>query len=316
MDDQPFIEFNKISKSYKDINALDEISFQIRKGDIFGFIGPNGAGKTTTLKILVGLIGQNSGRIYLNGKNLSENRKKLHSQLGYLPQEGGFQQWRTVNHALKTFGLLSGVERDKLNTRINYVLNLVGLSEVRHKKIVHLSGGMIQKLKLAQAILHNPALLVLDEPFSGLDPTSRFQMKGLIKHLSIKGITIFFSSHILNDVENLATIIGILNRGKLMKVGTPAQLYKEFQIGNNIEINIGIGSKFPEELNEKEYIESIEQPLESKLLLHLKSGIDLDKCIHEILRKLIEDKCSIRNFNLQQPSLEDVYLHYTGGGKK
>ncbi|MHA1920957.1 MAG: ABC transporter ATP-binding protein, partial [Promethearchaeota archaeon] len=230
MVEQPaFLEVRSISKEYKDVKALNNVSFSIKKGEILGYIGPNGAGKTTTIKILVGLIQNYNGdiKIYENEKILK--KQDFFKILGYLPQEVGFQEWRTVDHALKTFGRLSKIPEDQLNNRIIEVLKTVGLSDVRNKKIIHLSGGMQQKLRLAQALLHKPKLLILDEPMTGLDPTSRYQMKKIIKTLMEQNITIFFSSHILSDVQDIATRIGIINHGRILKIGTPEQLQNEFQ---------------------------------------------------------------------------------------
>ncbi|MHA1356398.1 MAG: ABC transporter ATP-binding protein [Candidatus Heimdallarchaeota archaeon] len=164
------IEFSNVYKSYKDVKALLGVSFSIKKGEIFGYIGPNGAGKTTTLKILVGLLTDFTGEVKVE-KELLANHQNLGARIGYMPQEVGFQEWRTVNEALVTFGLLSGMDKTDIEKRIPEVLELLGLSESQKRKIKHLSGGMQQKLKLAQALLHNPSILVLDEPLSGLDPT-------------------------------------------------------------------------------------------------------------------------------------------------
>jgi ABC-2 type transport system ATP-binding protein len=306
-----FIEFHNISKSYKDVKALDNISFHIQKGEIFGYIGPNGAGKTTTLKILVGLIKDFDGKVLINGR--FDDRKKFHQILGYLPQEVGFQEWRTVNHALKTFGRLSGVKSENLDAQIEKVLEMVALSDVRDKKIVHLSGGMKQKLKLAQALVNDPDFLVLDEPMSGLDPTSRFQMKNIIMKLAKSGKTIFFSSHILNDVQDIANRIGILHKGKIVKEGTPHDLQRDFQVGNTIQIIYSEKSNKYNDFEELKCIGKVKEATSNIQLLQLESETDLDVCIKEILKKLLEHGCAIRNFNLLKPSLEDVYLKYVGG---
>jgi len=186
-----FLEFRQIQKSYGNIEALRDISFQIRKGEVFALIGPNGAGKTTTIKILVGLIQNYTGDVLLSGTNLSKGRNDIYPILGYLPQEVGFQEWRTVSQALYTFGRLSGIPASEIPTRSKEILELVGLTDMGARKIAHLSGGMRQKLRLAQALMHRPRLLVLDEPMSGLDPTSRYQMKQIIKSLVAQGITVF-----------------------------------------------------------------------------------------------------------------------------
>ena len=214
------IEFKNVSKAYKDLLALNDISFDVRKGEILGYVGPNGAGKTTTIKILVGLIKDYLGKVYIYGKNIAKDNKETHKLIGYHPQEANFQEWRTVNHALKTFGRLSGLKSPQLDNRINKILELINLQDFRDKKIAHLSGGMFQKLRLGQALLHEPEILVLDEPLSGLDPSSRIQFKKIIKELAKKGKTILFSSHILNDVQDIANKIGIINLGQIISAIT------------------------------------------------------------------------------------------------
>lgn len=307
------IEFKNISKSYKDLLALDNISFKIQKGEIFGYIGPNGAGKTTTIKILVGLIQEFGGDVIVSGKNISTKRKELYNIIGYHPQDAGFQEWRTVDHAYKTYGRLSGLKSDHLENRIQEVLDLVGLTDKRFKKIIHLSGGMFQKLRLGQALLHNPEILILDEPLSGLDPASRYQFKKVIKNLAKEGITILFSSHILNDVQDIADKIGILNQGKIMQLGTPEELQDSFQVGNVIEILVAKNSVLCKNLEQLEDIDYVENSKDVKQLIYLKPEADVDLVIPQILDRLNEQKCKIRSFRLVKPSLEEVYLNYVRG---
>ncbi|MFX1356874.1 MAG: ATP-binding cassette domain-containing protein [Promethearchaeota archaeon] len=310
------VKFFNVSKRYRELLALDHISFTIDKGDIFGYIGPNGAGKTTTIKILVGLIKDYEGEVYIRGKKITKNLNSLQEVLGYHPQDVGFQEWRTVDHLLKTFGYLSGLNSVDLESNIQEALNFVNLQDVRYKKIIHLSGGMIQKLRLAQALLTKPEILVLDEPLSGLDPFSRYQLKNLIKTLSKEGKTILFSSHILSDVQDIANKIGILNNGKIMKIGTPDELQNEFQLGNLIEIEYANNSDHCKGIENISNVESIEKVKLNKDLIHLKSNEELDNCIHNILKLIIDQKCKIHNFRLLKPSLEDVYLKYVGGDIK
>ena len=307
------IEFIKVSKKFKDSLALDKISFKIQKGEIFGYIGPNGAGKTTTIKILVGLIKNYNGSVNIYGKNMSSIKKDFHLLIGYHPQESQFQGWRTVDHALKTFGRLSGLKSSFLENRITETLELLDLLDERDKKIIHLSGGMFQKLRLTQALLHEPEILVLDEPLSGLDPMARFQFKKIIKKLGKSGITILFSSHILNDVQDIATKIGILNHGKIMKIGTPEELQNSFKVGNVIELEVAKNTPLCEDLENLHEVEHVENPKSNKQLIHLRSKVDIDITVSLIMQMLIEQKCRVRSFNLVKPSLEDVYLKYVGG---
>ncbi|MCJ7469745.1 ABC transporter ATP-binding protein, partial [Candidatus Bathyarchaeota archaeon] len=213
-----FVVLNGVSKKYGSLLALDSVSLEIGEGEIFGYIGPNGAGKTTTMKIMVGLVSDFQGEVRIGGYRMPEQKDEMHRLLGYLPQNVAFQEWRTVDHALRAFGRLSGLGKREIASRISEVLDILALSDVRNKKISHLSGGMIQKVGLAQALLHNPKLLVLDEPLAGLDPASRYQLKQTIMKLGKDGTTVFFSSHILSDVQDVATRIGILSRGRIKQI--------------------------------------------------------------------------------------------------
>ena len=209
-----------------------------------------------------------------------------------------------------TFGLLSGIPKLELKERIKESLELVGLPDSQDKKITHLSGGMKQKLRLAQAILHDPELLILDEPLTGLDPSSRFQVKKIIKKLGEQGKTILFSSHILSDVQDIASHIGILNRGKLLNHGTPKELQDVFNVGNEIEIILGDDSDKLQEIASLKNISSCDKIDYLKYVIKLDPKADLDASINEILQYLIKVNANVRNFNFLTPSLEDVYLKY------
>lgn len=281
-----------------------------------GYIGPNGAGKTTSMKILVGLINDYTGEVRFMSEELrSTDRYK--SKIGYLPQETGFQEWRTVEHALMTFGLLSGLKSQVLKSKIPQILNLVGLPDSATQKIVTLSGGMQQKLKLAQALIHDPELIVLDEPMNGLDPASRFHMKQVIKQIADEGRTVIFSSHILNDVQDIADSIAILNQGLILKVGSPKELQQQFQIGNDIEVvyapDENSMNKSKNLLTSLDGIAKIDQSGPNRQIFHLSPHVDLDQTMHSLLSLLVANKIKIRKMQLLEPSLEEVYIKYVGG---
>lgn len=309
-----FLVLEGVTKRFKDLLALDNISFTLQEGDIFGYIGPNGAGKTTTIKIIVGLLRQGQGNVFIGGYPMPEKKDEVNKLLGYLPQQVSFQQWRTLDHALTTFGKLSGLNKNELESSIQDVLSLLNLSEVRFKKIVELSGGTIQKVGLAQALLHHPKLLILDEPLGGLDPTSRYQIKKIITDLSKNGTTILFSSHILSDVQDVATKIGVLNWGHLIQVGTLDELIAQFPMKNEIEIVLSKNSGKWIELQSLKQIEKIEEKVPHKILVYLKSGTDVDEIVHQIIQKLLSLECQIRSIRPLSPNLDDVYLQYVKGG--
>lgn len=310
---EDIVEFRGVSKRYRDVQALDNASFSIRRGDVFGYIGPNGAGKTTTIKILVGLLRDYQGEVLFNGERVGPQRSSLYKILGYLPQSAGFQEWRTLDHALTTFGRLSGLKGEHLESRIKAVLDLVGLGDVRHKNIAHLSGGMTQKLGLAQALLHEPSLVVLDEPAAGLDPASRFQLKQIIKDLANGGVTVFLSSHILSDVQDVATRIAILNKGRLLKVGTPDELQDSFHVGNIIQVVIAKDTPPCEGLNSLSGVVEINQPKPDVQLLHLAPAANVDEVMVEVMTAVMNEGCHVRSVVVLRPSLEEVYLKFVEG---
>jgi len=311
---QTLISVENISKKYKDVLALNNISFKINKGEIFGYIGPNGAGKTTTIKIMVGLLNQTSGEISINGYQMPKEKEKAHKFIGYTPQQAGFQQWRTANHALTTFGKLSGMESSNLQGRIDEILNLLGLIQYKNKKISKLSGGTIQKLGIAQALLHNPSLLILDEPLNGLDPDSRYQVKKILKELSNKGTTVFFSSHILSDVQDIATKICIIDWGRMIRIGSLDELKSEFLMENQIELILSKKSDKYTEINKISGVKKIIERSSEKILVNIEKTADSDEIIDEIIKTLLENKCKIRSITPVSPTLDEIYQFYLRKG--
>jgi ABC-2 type transport system ATP-binding protein len=309
------VSFNNVSKAYKDVRALSDVSFELHKGEIMGYIGPNGAGKSTSMKILVGLIRDYQGQVLINGEDPLHSATIAH-KMGYMPQDTGFQEWRTAEHALTTFGLLSGMATGDLKAKISQILELVGLGDVADRKIVNFSGGMQQKLKLAQTLLHNPDLVILDEPMNGLDPASRYQMKGIIKKLAEEGKTVIFSSHILSDVQDIADRIAIIAKGQLIKLGTPQELQDTFKIGDDIEIKYAPDAKPCPEIEKIAGVHSVEKMGSLRYLIHLEPGQDPDLILQKIYVVISQHQCRVRTINLLRPSLEDVYLKYVGGEVK
>jgi len=308
------ISVKNISKKYKDILAVNNVSFNIKKGEIFGYIGPNGAGKTTTIKIMVGLLKQTSGELSINGYQMPEEKEMAHRFIGYMPQQIGFQQWRTANHALTTFGKLSGVKSNNLKGRIDEILNLLNLIQYKNKKISKLSGGTIQKLGIAQALLHNPSLLILDEPLNGLDPDSRYQVKKILKELSNNGTTVFFSSHILSDVQDVATKICIIDWGRMIKTGTLDEMKSEFFKENQIEIILSKKSDKYDEVSKISGVKKIIEKSSEKFLVNIEKKADSDEIINEIIKTLLNNKCRIRSITPVSPTLDEIYQYYLRKG--
>jgi len=309
-DSNEFVVLRNVTKSFGSFRALNGISFGIKEGEIFGYIGPNGAGKTTTMKILVGLISDFQGEVSIGGYQVPKRKDEIHKLLGYLPQTVAFQEWRTVNHALKTLGKLSGLSDAEVEGRIPEILDLLGLADVRHKKISQLSGGMTQKVGLAQALLHEPKLLVLDEPLGGLDPLSRHQFKGIVLKLGQKGTTILFSSHILSDVQDVADRIGIINRGRIKQVGTLNELKSRLSSQKTVEVLLSYVSDKWQEFGAIKNVTAVEQPSPGRLLVKLETSADEDQVVNDIVQSIVKLGIRVRGITLLEPSLDEIYLNY------
>ncbi len=305
-----FVSLKNLTKRFGNFQALSDISLDIREGEIFGYIGPNGAGKTTTIKILVGLISNFQGEVSIGGYQLPQRKEEAHKLLGYLPQNVAFQEWRTINQALRTFGKLSGLIDTQVEEKIPQVLELLGLLEVRHKKITQLSGGMNQKVGLAQALLHEPKLLVLDEPLGGLDPYSRYQFKEIIRKLRQKGTTIIFSSHILSDVQDVADRIGIINRGRIKKIGTLDDLKARFKTKKTVEVLLVSKTEKLHGLSKIKNATGVDQLSPSKVLVNLEANADEAQAVFDIAEYIVKLKIPIRGINVLEPSLDQIYLNY------
>jgi len=305
---------DKVSKSYGPIKALNKVSFGVKRGEIFGYIGPNGAGKTTTIKILVGLIKNHEGTVRIGSSQSGGFNGRA---LGYLPQHAAFQEWRTVDHALTTFGRLSGMSVKDTERRIPEVLNLLGIPETRDRKVVHLSGGTIQKVGMAQAILHEPEFLVLDEPMAGLDPASRYQFKEVFRDLSRNGTTILFSSHILSDVQDIASCIGIISRGTLMHAGTLDELKQTLKVPKDIDIMLSHDSGRSKDLEGVQGVKNIERFEQGRIIVHLAPEADVDASVDALMKRLLEGGSRIRFIYPVNPNLEQLYVRFvTEGGPK
>lgn len=311
-----FVVIRNLTKDYSSFRALENVSFSIKKAEIFGYIGPNGAGKTTTMKILIGLITDFYGEVLIGDYQVPKQKDEIHRLIGYLPQNVAFQEWRTVDNALRTFGKLSGLKDEEIKARIPEILDLLSLADVRHKKISLLSGGMTQKVGLAQALLHDPKLLVLDEPLGGLDPLSRHQFKNIILGLGRKGTTVLFSSHILSDVQDVADRIGILSHGHLMQVGTLNELKARLAPKKVLEVLLSYATDKWQEFRSIKGVVSADQPSPGRVLVNLSADADADEVINEIVQVIAKLQVKVRGITLLSPSLDEIYFNYVREGEK
>jgi ABC-2 type transport system ATP-binding protein len=227
----PVVEIENLTKDFsigfwkkRPIRALDSLCLQVHQGEIFGFLGPNGAGKSTTIKILMHLLHPTSGKARILGEPV--DKVPMHQRIGYLPENPYFYDYLTPAELLTYMGRLFGLRRAELSRRVDTLLESVGLQAVRNLQLRKFSKGMVQRIGIAQALINDPKIVFLDEPMSGLDPLGRMDVRRIITSLKAKGVTVFFSSHVLPDVEALCDRIAILNKGRLQETGTLDEILK------------------------------------------------------------------------------------------
>ena len=297
-------------KRYKELPVLLNLSFDIPRGSIFGYIGPNGSGKTTTIKIMTGLIRDFQGDVMIEGRSIRNWGKELSSMIGYLPQQTSLQEWRTVDQSLHTFGRLSGLSENEVKERMAEVVDVLGISEYRERKVSKLSGGTLQKVGMAQAMLHRPKLLVLDEPVAGLDPESRVLFKGLFRKLSREGTTIFFSSHILSDIEDIADTIGILGQGMMRYIGSMDEL--RARVGRTTEIRLETVEPVPSDalLERIPGISKVERVADNRFHIMLEDLREVDAVVDRTIRAVMAESIHVRAIHPNRQSLESLYLSY------
>lgn len=220
---------------YREKNVLDGLNLAVKKGEIYGFLGPNGAGKSTTIKILSGLISYNSGTISIFGKNLHEHKESLKQNLGIVPQDIALFPSLTAVENLKVFGGIYGIKKEVLHQRIENLLQMFGLLENKKRKVAQFSGGMKRRLNLIVGILHEPSLLMLDEPTVGIDVQSKTVILENLKKLNEQGTTILYTSHDMNEAQMLCSKVGIIDEGRIVIEGTPNELIAQSLDYTNLE---------------------------------------------------------------------------------
>jgi len=237
MDNTPLIEIKNISKQYKGATflSLDAINLQINKGEVYGLLGPNGAGKTTLISILCGLIKPTSGEVLISGKSFKTSAKEIQKAIGVVPQEYALYPKLTAKENLLYFGSMFGMTKSKLKPIVLSHLDQLGLLPFADKKIKTFSGGMKRRVNLIAGILHNPELLFLDEPTVGVDVQSKQAITKKLKELNKTGTTIIYTSHHLREAQDLCSLVGIIDSGKIIAENTPSKLISETNDARNLE---------------------------------------------------------------------------------
>ena len=305
------IETKSLTKSFGDLVAVNDISFSVEKGEIFGFLGPNGAGKSTTMMIFTTLLKPTNGNALVGGFDVLKNPKQVRENIGFVQQETTVDEYLSGRENLLLQAKLNHIPKNEINQRIDEVLDLIELSDKQDEAVVTYSGGMRKRLDIAGGLLHHPRVLFLDEPTVGLDIQTRRKIWQYIKKIHTQfDMTIFLTTHYMEEADSLCDRIGIIDHGKIQVIDTPKNMKND--LGNEI-ISLVIESNsnydsFLLELKKIEFIKKINED-DSKLTLFTSNGTEVIPKIFQISSDL---GIKIKSISLTQPTLDDVFISYTG----
>jgi ABC-2 type transport system ATP-binding protein len=305
------IEINNLTKKFKDFTAVSKLSFEVAENRVMGFLGPNGAGKTTTLRILVGLSKATSGIVKIAGKEVTFGDSSTNYLIGYLPEQPSFYNWMTGEEYLSFIGDTFALSKDEKKTKIDELLKKVNLLDARKKRIGAYSNGMKQRLGIAQALMNNPKVLIMDEPVSSLDPIGRRDVLNIVEDLK-KEMTILISTHILSDVDKICDDVAIINKGELVIV-SPLSDLKEKYATSILEVEF---DKDPErivsELKKQSWVKEIEK--NGNLL---KIWLNDDKAMQANLplKFFGASDIGVLKYGLNLPEVEDLFVDLIGEQK-
>ena len=301
-----------LRKRYGNVSAVDHISFSVRKGEVFGLLGPNGAGKTTIIKMLCGIVKADSGNIVFDGTSMSENYDQIKSQIGLCPQDIIIWEQLTCLEQLKFIGMSYGLSSRVAEERSHHLLDAFGLIGKKNKLAGTLSGGMQRRLNIALALVHDPKLVILDEPQAGLDPQSRILVRDFIRQLA-KQKTVILTTHDMDEADRLSDRVAIIDHGKLLMADTPEKLKEKSGMGDVLQVRVsGVSggeekrllNAIPMSFTEKKYSDGI-------LLLGASNLIDLIPTVNKTLEDL---NISIVDMTIRKRTLEDAFISMTGRG--
>ena len=296
-----------LTRYYGDVKALDHLNLEVPKGSVFGFLGRNGAGKTTTMRLLTGLAIPTHGSAWIDGIETTNGNPAAGYVYGYLPQQPVFYNWMRAWEYLDYVGRLFQMPASHRKQRVFEVLDQVDLASAAKRKIGGFSGGMKQRLGIAQAILHEPQVLLLDEPTSALDPAGRYEVLDWIRSLN-GDITVFLSSHILGDIERICDQVAILHQGRLVKVGERDSILAEYST-NAVELQVDPGaenelSQLATNLQNQSWVESVQ--MEQRQLRIMISDTEVGK--QQLLTLVLAAQVPVARLEWVRPSLEEVFL--------
>lgn len=296
-------------KSYGDIRAVDDVSFEVEQGEIFGLLGPNGAGKTTLISMLCCLLEPTSGTAMIDGKDVSKDGMNVRSVIGVVPQEVSLYPALSAYDNLKFYGKMYDIPRDQLEERIEHLLKTVGLEERAVDLIKRYSGGMKRRINIAAALIHSPKVLLLDEPTLGLDPQTRIKIHELIKKLNEDGVTILLTTHYMDEVEKLCNRVGIMDNGRIVAIDTVERL---LELVGGIDIIHVEAEEIPSVLIERiSKMKGVEKVSRHSRGLHIET-MNGRELLPKIVIEIGSSSVKIKSVQIKEPNLESVFIHLTG----
>lgn len=313
MADEPVVVTENLTKRYGDFCALDSLSIEVNKGQILGFIGPNGAGKTTTIKILVGLSRPTSGKALINGIDCSREASRIKHLVGYMPDKFGSYDNMRVREYLDFFGALFGIHGAQRRKRIDAVLELTGATYMADRFVESLSHGMQQRIGIARTLLHDPHVLILDEPANGLDPQARIEMREILLRLADQGKTLIVTSHILPELSRICSVVAIVTEGKLRAFGPLQQVMRSLCPARQFEVQLVRESDLPIALKILEQATQSQVSLSQRELMLRFPTVETEEQLSEVLKQLIAQGVAVGQFRELAGDLEDAFMSVTGG---
>lgn len=308
------VETTNLTKSYGDFTALSDLSIHVNRGQILGFIGPNGAGKTTTIKILVGLSKPTSGSATIAGVDCSQNASKIKRLVGYMPDKFGSYDNMRVHEYLDFFGAIFGIPASQRKARIQEVMETTSTTYMQDRYVESLSHGMQQRVGIARTLLHDPEVLILDEPANGLDPKARIEMRQLLLQLAARGKTLIVTSHILPELARICNVVAIVTAGKLRAFGTVDEVMSSLCPQRNYEIQLASASQVAHAEKVLGQLLLDSEPLTSspaELTLRFPT-VRTEPELAELLNQLVAAKLPVTQFRELTSDLEDAFLSVAG----
>ncbi|MBC8258737.1 MAG: ATP-binding cassette domain-containing protein [SAR324 cluster bacterium] len=311
------IRVHSLSKNFNNIPAVDQVSFEVQRGEVLGFLGPNGAGKSTTMKMLTCFIPPSSGSAEICGFSILDDALQVRAQIGYLPESAPSYDEMLVGEFLRFVGEIRGFSGRELNRRVSIVLEMTALREVENQMIETLSKGFRQRTSLAQALIHDPPVLILDEPTDGLDPNQKHEVRSLIKNMS-EDRTILISTHILEEVDAVCTRAMIISAGKVVGYGTPDELRSRSLYRNSVTVSVNADNHVPlmNDFNELDFVYSVEHlPEQQQGLVSMRLyPKNKESITRQLEQYLCTKKIPLEQFVVNKGRLDEVFRELTVTG--